>query len=380
VRARKILFDVNPIANPRPSGVGYYTQGLLQALADIGGDRLELVGHYFAAGSSSQRLPQAANIRYVTSRLWHPKIVNQLRRQGIEIPIEVLARTKADFIIYPAFFGPPSLFRTPMTSVVHDATYLDHPEMVAKRNQQDLARFVPKTISRSAFTMTISEFSKRTLEATYPSLLRETVITPVPPMPWQPHVSPQKALKKLGITKEYLLCIGNLEPRKNLGNLALAYSMLPNALKQRFSLVLAGAEGWNNQDDMNQIHSLIKDGSDIILTGYVNDDERNALYTRASGLCFPSTYEGFGMPILEAMQAKVPTAISDMPVFHEVAGEASLYFDPTKPTEIAAALQRLLEDKSLRQQLVKQGNKQVATFSWEQVAQTVLAKIESVIA
>ncbi|MCW1908068.1 MAG: glycosyltransferase family 4 protein [Candidatus Saccharibacteria bacterium] len=379
MRPRKILFDANPIANPRPSGVGYYTQGLVQALAAAGGDSLELVGHYFAAGSSTKRLPQAPNIRYTPSRLWHPKIVNQLRRQGIDIPIEILARTKADFIIYPAFFGPPSLFGTPMTSMIHDVTYLDHPEMVAKRNQQDLARFVPKTIGRSAFTVTISQFSKGKLEEAYPKLLHETLITPVPPAPWQPAHSPQKTLKKFGITKDYVLFIGNLEPRKNLGNLALAYSKLPNALKQRFSLVLAGAEGWNNLDDMNQIRALIKDGNDIILTGYVNDDERNALFAQATALCFPSTYEGFGMPILEAMQAKIPTAISDMPVFHEVAGEAALYFDPTKPTAIAKALQRLLQDTSLRQQLIKQGNRQVSTYNWEQVAQSVLSKIDSVL-
>lgn len=372
---RTILFDANPIATPKPSGVGYYTYGLISALADAAGDQFRLVGHYYSQGHTDEYLPKGPNISYRPSRLWPPKVVNQLRRQGIDIPIEILARTKADFILYPAFFGPPSLFHTPTTSVIHDVTYLDHPQMVAKRNQQDLARFVPKMLARSAFTITISEFSKQKLLKTYPNVVRDTLVTSVPVTDIQVPPKPQRLIRNLGITKQYILVVGNLEPRKNLGRLAKAYAALSQNLQDHYSLVLAGNEGWNNQADMDTIHRLQKQGHDIVLTGYVDNDTRGALYDQATIMCNASIYEGFGMPVLEAMHCRIPCVISDIPVFHEVAGNAAVYFDPLSHKSVAAALTRLLTNKTLQNKLVKQGYKQATHYSWEAVASQVLNKI-----
>jgi O-antigen biosynthesis alpha-1,3-mannosyltransferase len=376
----KILFDAGPIVNGNRSGIGYYAAALIQSLADNYPEDITLVGHYynFLGRRHPTGLPQAPNISYRPSFLIPGKVPNLLRRLGISVPFELLVKQRGDFHLFPSYLGWPSLYKTPSTVTIHDLAYLENPEYVARQNQQDLEKFVPFGIARSAYVTTISEASKATVNRYYELSEKPTIVTYIPPVK-SAKVSNELAkniVSDMGIVQPYILFVGTLEPRKNLVNLMLAYENLPLALRDIYSLVLVGGRGWNDEAIIKTYDELKQKGLNIVQTGYVSEEQRSALYTAASVFTMSSANEGFGMPILEAMSYDIPVALSNIPVFHEVAGEAAVYFDQTNPSSIAKAISSLIESPSQQKKLVSQGRKNLARFSWDAVAQQVYHEIK----
>lgn len=375
----KILFDASPLLTNK-TGVAYYIERLAVNLAKAYPDEVELIGFYynFLGKRSSRHFPTAPNLRYHGVYFIPSKILYQLRRWNIELPIELIARTKADFILYANFLGYPSLHRTPSAPVVHDLTYLDLPEYVSAKLRSDLLRFIPKEINRSKFVVTVSEFSKQNIAKTYHVPAQDIVVTPIPPV--TPVVYDQETrndiLKKLGISQPFMLFVGTIEPRKNLIKLIRGYAQLPLELRAKYTLVIAGRIGWNCEAEKAELAKVAREGYNVHHLGYVSDQEREVLFQTATLFTTASHYEGFGMPILEAMRYGTPCAISDIPVFREVAGSSADYFDQEKPSVIAAHLEALLTDTSLLESLGKQGKKQAESFKWEVVASTIFEKIK----
>lgn len=375
----KIVFDASPLLVNK-TGVAYYIERLVLQLAQKYPQDIELVGYYFnfLGKRSSAHFPSAPNIRYHGVYFLPSKVLYQLRRWNIEVPVEFLSHTKADFILFPNFLGWPSLFKTPTAPVVHDLTYLDLPQYVAAKNRSDLERFVPKQINRSDFVVTVSEFSKREIAQKYQVALDDILVTPIPPE--QPVIydeqTRQDTLNKLGVTQPYIVTVGTIEPRKNIIKLLSAYAELPESIRNKYALVVAGRIGWNCEAEIAELAKVAKKGYNVIHVGYIDDQAREVLYQSASLFVSASHYEGFGMPILEAMRYGTPCAISDIPVFHEVAGEAADYFDQEKPSVIAAHLEGLLTDQKLLQNLGQAAKKQAETFNWDTVAQSVYTYIE----
>lgn len=371
----KVLFDANPMVAGQKSGVGYYTFQLIEALAKNYPDELELVGHYFNfLGRKKPLLPSAPNIRYKTSTLMPGKVLSVSRRVGLQLPFEVLIKSRGDIALFTNFVSLPLLQPIKKVVAIHDLCFEDFPEYLQPSNRNFLKRFVPGSVKNADLVITISESTKKAIQKHYHIDSGSFLITPIPPAkPMRRRVSRPK---NLNLPKKYILFMSTLEPRKNYMNLVRAYSLLPDKLKNDYGLVLAGGYGWQTVGPLFEIKQLQAAGENIIVTGYVNDEARTFVYQNASVLVMPSYYEGFGMPILEAMSYGVPTAVSDIPVFHEVAGEASAYFNQHEPADIANSISRLLTDKAARERLIKESSKRLEVFDWDKVAANVMSRFK----
>ena len=179
---------------------------------------------------------------------------------------------------------------------------------------------------------------------------------------------------RYGLPSRYFLYLGTLQPRKNLERLLQAYAQLSGDVP---ALVLAGAKGWYFERIAAAIAALGL-GERVFLPGYVPDEDVPALLTGALALVFPSLYEGFGLPVLEAMACGTPVVTANTSSLPEVVGEAGLLVDPLRVDEIAAAMQRLLADEALRAELSRRGLERAGLFSWDRCARETLAVLEGV--
>jgi glycosyltransferase involved in cell wall biosynthesis len=180
-----------------------------------------------------------------------------------------------------------------------------------------------------------------------------------------------QARQRFGIRGKYIINIGTLEPRKNLARLLQAYATLTPALRATYTLVIVGPYGWKIQGIQQLVDSLGLQNQ-VIWTGHLPDHDMNILLSGATLFAYPSLYEGFGIPLLEAMQCDVPILTSNVSSLPEVAGNAALLVDPTDVTAIATGLSRLLEDEALRAQLVENGRIQRTRFSYRAMAEQYL--------
>lgn len=180
---------------------------------------------------------------------------------------------------------------------------------------------------------------------------------------------------KYNITKPYILYIGNVQPRKNIQGLIKAYQKLRSTTDHNYQLVIAGAKAWLVEDVMKEIGENYRE--DIIFTGRFQDEELAPLLWGANLFVLPSLYEGFGLPILEAMACGVPTLVSNTPSLVEVGGEAALSFDPHSIDDMAKVLDNVISNPDLRTKMREKGLKRAAEFSWNRCAQETINVIKN---
>lgn len=367
-----LLFDANPIINGNKSGIGYYTYYLINALSARYPEDIRLVGHYFnfLGKKTSLNLPKGLNISYRQSRIIPGKVLSLTRKLHFQLPLEIFFKQRGDAALFTNFVSLPSILHTPTHIVVHDMSFEDVPDYVAAKNRDFLHTFVPKSIKTASKVLTISEYSKESIIRHYGVDPDKIFITPIPP-----EKRDNRPILQSIIKGKYILFLGNLEPRKNIINLVKAYEELDTAIQNEYALVLAGGVGWYFETTLEYINKLKATGLNIQLTGYVTDEQRESLYQNAHLYAMASHYEGFGMPILEAMSYGVPTVVSDIPVFKEVAGDAAIYFNKDDPESIASAITKVLKDDGLRKKLLTDGHTIAAAYSWSQVAEKVYDEI-----
>lgn len=362
----RLLFDANPLVGQK-TGVGYYTEGLIKALSEI--PELELSGHYFKSRGRAPALPKANNLNFTSSPWLAGQFIKALRKVHIRLPWELISGRRGDVLLFPDFTTWPSLFRTPKILTVHDLTYIDYPQYVRKRNLKHLRRYVAGDASRANLVLTISRFTKSRLVQEFKLPAEKIIVEPVPP---PKPLTPKSSIR---LPKKFILFIGSVEPRKNVSGLLEAYALLSEELRAEYALVLAGGQGWDSKETIARAKQLQAEGHNIILSGYVDEPTRAALYAQAAVVAVPSFYEGFGMPILEAMSYGVPVIASNLPVFKEVAGSDGLYFDPDSAKAIKDALQKILTDNNLRSAQVGAGSAQLKNYSWDKVANEIYQEI-----
>lgn len=186
------------------------------------------------------------------------------------------------------------------------------------------------------------------------------------------------SLGSLGVTPGgYVLSVGTLEPRKNLPTLFAAYAGLPPALRQRFPLVVAGMKGWGTEGLMKSAEVLVQRG-ELRLLGYVPDALIPPLYAGAAAFCYPSRYEGFGLPVLEAMASGVPVLTSNRTSLPEVVGDAGVMVDPDDVDGMRERLLQLLDDRAYASDLARLGLARAQTFSWDRCAQETVGVYQKV--
>jgi alpha-1,3-rhamnosyl/mannosyltransferase len=175
--------------------------------------------------------------------------------------------------------------------------------------------------------------------------------------------------------KSYILSVCTLEPRKNLTRLIEAYKSLPALTREQSPLVLVGDSGWKNEAMLDSARALVASGQ-IKFTGYVSDRELKQLYASAMVFAYPSLYEGFGLPVVEAMASGAPVLTSNSGATKEVAGDGALLVEPTSIEAITSGLLKLIENPLLREQLVEKGRMRVAQFTWTNTVDDLLQTIE----
>lgn len=182
--------------------------------------------------------------------------------------------------------------------------------------------------------------------------------------------------KKYHLPENFILFVGSIEPRKNLRALLRAYMDLEEAIRKEFKIVLVGSKGWENEEIMSLIRKL---KSDVLYLGYVPDNELGKFYNLGSLFVYPSFYEGFGLPPLEAMACACPVIVSNVSSLPEVCGQAAFYIDPNDTGSIAQGMNRILNDETLRKSLIMKGLERSKLFSWEKSAMEHLKVFEQVI-
>jgi glycosyltransferase involved in cell wall biosynthesis len=371
----KIVFDANPLVGKK-SGVGYYIEGLVKSISDVAGDEVEIIGHYFNfLGKKHPSLPTAKNIRYVQSRLIPGKVLSLCRKIGFQLPFEVFTRTRANITMFTNFVVMPSLFRTKKVVFIYDLGFVDCPQFLVLKNLNYLKKWVPKTIKNGDLIVVNANFTKTRIAEEFSILNESLYVMPIPPVT-EVSTSPSD-VSRFNIPEKYLLFVGTIEPRKGILNLLEAYERLPERVRSEYSLVLAGGQGWNNAAILEKASRLKSDGLNIILTGYISDDEKATLYMNSTLCIQPSIYEGFGMPILEAMSYGKAVICSNIDVFHEVAGGAVQYFEKEDPASLKNALVQLLENPSELAKASQASTKYLASYpKWPEVSANFWNKLK----
>ncbi|MCB0045210.1 MAG: glycosyltransferase family 4 protein [Caldilineaceae bacterium] len=262
---------------------------------------------------------------------------------------------------------------------IHDLGYRFLPQAHSRRQRWYLELGTRWSARQAERVICVSRSTAQDLHAEYGTPWRKIEVIYEAAAPPPLLLSPaeiQSVRREWGLTRPFALYVGTLQPRKNLLRLIDAFTKLAEAGKMEHDLVLAGNPGWLSEPILARIraHSL---AGRIHLPGYVSDQQRGALLQAAAFFCFPSLYEGFGLPVLEAQQIGVPVMTSNNSSLPEVAGDAALLIDPTDVDAMAAAMLRLSRDEALRADLIAAGYENVKRFSWDKAAAETLAVLEA---
>jgi glycosyltransferase involved in cell wall biosynthesis len=345
----RVGVDARPAAEV-PGGRGTYVRELLRALAALG------CGHEFVlfARRPWEDLGDAFTWRLLRGR--EPVWNLQAARAASAERCDVYLTTDS----YPTAW----VLRVPSVLMLHDLIAFDRSRAPNRRESLIQRATLPLALRRAAAMVCPSEATARDLAERFPGAAAEVV-----------PLAPAERFGPAGPAREgdYVLAVGTLEPRKNLPRLIEAYAGLPEGVRAGRPLLLAGAVGWDEEETLRAIAA--HDGL-VRHLGYVPDVELPALYRGADVVSYVSLYEGFGLPVLEAMGCGAAVVASDTSALPEVGGDAVRYVDPTDVESIRAGLAALLADRGERSRLGRRAAVRAREFSWERTAEQTLAVLE----
>ena len=290
-----------------------------------------------------------------------------------------LARRESAALAHLHYFASPRL-RCPAVVTVHDISYARAPELFSSRDRM-LFRFVRGSLRRAARVIAVSEFTRSDVVDRYG--LEPAKVVAIPngvSERFRPlaEAARTRVHDRFGINRPYMLCVGALQARKNVPLAIEAYARLMGRGTD-CELVIAGGDKGGRLDVLDAILRARLTGR-VHLVGHVEDDEMPALYSAAKALVFPSLYEGFGLPALEAMASGTPVIASNTTGLAEVVGDAGLTVDPRSVEELAEAMGRVLDDSELRERLVGAGLIRAAEFTWARAAAATAGVYREVLA
>lgn len=364
-------------------GIGSYTKRLFETYNQkYPEDKVVFFGFkFFSRPLPDFPIAPSKNLGYRIVRWMPGRVYNMLFRLNLGPPLDFFLGAGPNVIVFPNFIRWPVLNPKIKTIVfIHDLSFVYFPQFANPVNLSDTTRFVPKSIKKASHIITISKSSKRQIMEHFK--MPESKITIVYPAVdakffykrSEPEIA--KLRRKYKLPAKYILYHGTIEPRKNIEGLLEAYARLDGALQSQYPLVLAGGKGWQDEGILAAIAKLTKKGLKIIQTGYLPDEDTPPLISGASALVFPSHYEGFGIPLLEAMACGVPVISADNSSLPEVVGPGGLLVKAEDSEGLAAAISRLLSDKQLQKVQIARGYEQAKKFSWEKSAAQLKSALE----
>ncbi len=292
----------------------------------------------------------------------------------ISLVLKHFTKNRINVFFSPAHYSPRFHF-CPTVVTIHDLSYFHYPQEFLKKDLYKLKAWTQYSIERAKHIIAVSQTTKKDLVRFYPfTQQKTTVVYNGMEREKSENVTPSTNFKFLD-RNSYILYVGTLQPRKNIVNLIRAFRIFHNT-NPLYKLVIAGKRGWLFDLIFKEAQDLYVN-EHIVFPGYVSDEELSTLYRNAFCFVLPSLYEGFGIPVLEAMSYGAPVIASFNSSLPEVGADACLYIDPHSPSDIAEKLEVLKKNSSLRKELIKKGKLRVQSFSWTKCAKETLDVIHN---
>lgn len=373
----RILVDYTA-AITQGAGIGRYTRNLVDALLRV--DQQDRFTLYSSERPSGERgFPQAPNLRARAGPLDNRRMTILWHRLRAPLPIEVLAG-RADVLHAPDFSLPPTLgARTVVT--IHDLAFMTHPECAVPALRTYLNRVVPRATKRADHIIAVSQRTADDLvELLGVAPKKLTVIhlgIDLSVRRVTDAATLADAQERYGLRLPFALAVGTIEPRKNFARLIEAFAVARGQTGGPAQLVIAGRKGWL-YDDVFETVERLRLGDAVRFLDYVPDADLATLYSLAAVVAMPSLYEGFGIPVVEAMVCGAPVVASTGGSLPEIVGDAGLLVAPEDTSALADALVRAMDDAQLREQLITRGYARARAFNWDAAARQHVAVYHAV--
>ncbi|WP_145522822.1 glycosyltransferase family 4 protein [Yersinia rohdei] len=377
----KVVFGTDSIKYPL-TGIGRYTYELAKEL-ERSSDISELL--FLSGRRVSQSIPelalkekQNAKVRnFVKNSLF----LSELYRYVSPWLKKIALHNYNDFIFHsPNFYLPPKVDRAVAT--FHDLSIYTWPQCHPENRVRYMRKELLLTLKRAKVLITDSDFTRTELAEYFDYPIEKIVTAPLASSgDFYPrnYSTLQSLMTKLGLTAgQYTLFTGTIEPRKNITTLLDAYERLPLDLRSRFPLVICGFSGWNSESIHRRFELATQQGW-LLYLGYLSAEELPLLFSGARTFLFPSLYEGFGLPVLEAMASGVPVVCSNAASLPEVLGDSGLMCDALDVDGLRSAIIQSLEDENWRNKAIEMGLIRAGTFSWQRCAQETIKAYQQVL-
>lgn len=347
----------------RGTGLSVYTENLIRALQRESENGFQF--HFYGK-------PRQEELNTLKRLFW----------ENIELP-RLAKKDKIDVLHVPAF-APPCWRPSRLVVTVHDLIGLTFPNQGGWPSRFYWGRWLPARVKEADKIIADSEHTKKDI-VTHLQVSEEKIVVIYPSghegfSPEPDSATFKAARERFNIKEKYFLTVGTLEPRKNLFGAIEAFSKFIGLHKENrsYQLVLVGSLNFAHGKFVQRLRESHRElAEQIIFTDYVEREVLNGLYSNATAFIFPSLYEGFGIPLLEAMASGVPVITSRLTSIPEVAGDAAYYADPKDPDSLACAMSNLAKDDSLRSDLIHRGLQRTGYFNWSQTAKRVLSVYRS---
>lgn len=366
----RVALDGRPLASLK-TGVGHYTFELARSLASVApSDHFTLVSPVPLESSVADELKNRSRANLHDVQLNSERLNRYWWSFGLPL---YLTRRSFD-LFHGTNYDIPRWNILPTVVTIHDLSLLLHPDTHEEPQVKRARRRMPKVAHSAARIITPSESVKREVCEHLGVDPNKVAVTPEAPRSAFRRIASvrtEEVRRRLGVADDFILYVGTIEPRKNLKTLVQAFAEILRTTVHRPQLVIAGQEGWLMDDFFGSIR---KNGLEdkVRFTGYLHDEDLCALYSSCSAFVYPSLYEGFGLPPLEAMACGAPVITSDIPVIKETVGSAACLVRPEDGDQIAGAIVRVMEDRRTAEKLSLLGLEQARKFTWGRTASLTL--------
>ncbi len=379
----KIAFDGQPLLNANKTGIAYYEDGLVKGMLKYYPENeYQLDVFTFRHKDRIEQLQKEYSHKLVLKKcVWLWDRIFRVFTFLIYIPYDCFfsgEREITHFCNYVIPFG----VRGKKVVTIHDLAFREYPQTIRTRTMMMLKMNLRKTLKRADAIAVDSAFTKSELVKYYNVQKGKIYVVPcgIDKEKYEEKRSVKPVKEKFGIDGEYFLYLGTLEPRKNIVRLIKAYDEFRKENEKDIlpDLVIAGGKGWMYDEIYEMVNKKHLEKW-IIFTDYVSEEEKIALMQGALAFCFPSLYEGFGLPPMEAMACGTPVITSCTSSLDEVAGEAALKVNPESVQQIASALTKMHREEDVRQKLIEKGRKQAAKYTWENASDALYKVFENIL-
>ncbi len=348
-------------------GVSMYTLEILKYFAKHADNDTRFI--VFLRNEPNEMMPKE------TKYFSYETVQGKILWSQVFLPYHLRFKTKIDVFFAPAHYSPRFL-TVPLVVTIHDLSYFMYPNEFLKKDLYKLENWTKYSIKHASSIIAVSKTTKKDLMKWYGLKDQDIQVIYNGFRKRKQKTTDFDILKEYDLQKKkYILYVGTLQPRKNIQTLIQAYAAFRKDHPE-FKLVLAGKKGWLFDAIFQEVQSHNLE-EDVIFTGYTPDDGLTDLYNHAFCFVLPSFYEGFGIPILEAMSHQTPVISSHASSLPEIGSEACLYFDPHSKDDLHEKIESLYNDKDLYQNLIAAGNERVTEFSWSKCAEETLQAIKN---